>query len=113
GQRVYPLTNLLAGERPEGLELSESVLESRNEGVEVVMADSSGADFPERTEPPEPTGDPADDLPRSPPAPPPPAARLPPPTPPLPPRAPLTPIARSLRLPPALCGRAPDRLAPP
>lgn len=65
GQRVYPLTNLLAGERPEGLELSESVLESRNEGVEVVMADSSGADFPERTEPPEPTGDPAEVVPRS------------------------------------------------
>lgn len=65
GQRVYPLVDLLDGDRPAGLQVSTGVLESRMQGVQVVMDDSSGADFAERTEPPEPTGDPAQVLPRS------------------------------------------------
>ncbi len=65
GQRVYPLTDLLTGDRPAGLQLSDAVLASRMQGVQEVMADSSGADFAERTEPPEPTGDPAEVIPRS------------------------------------------------
>ena len=65
GQRVYPLTELLDGEQPDGLQLDSSTLESRMEGVHEVVEESSGADFPERTEAPEPTGDPAEVVPRS------------------------------------------------
>ncbi|WP_147916544.1 CapA family protein [Ruania zhangjianzhongii] len=65
GQVVYPLADLLGGERPDGLELDNSTLESRMDGVQEVMAESSGADFAERTEAPEPTGDAAEVTPRS------------------------------------------------
>ena len=65
GQRVYPLTELLGGQQPDGLQLDSSTLESRMEGVEDVMAESSGAEFAERTEAPEATGDPAEVVPRS------------------------------------------------
>ncbi|CAM3400662.1 CapA family protein [Occultella aeris] len=64
-QRVYPLPALLAGDTPSGLTLSSGTLENRQSLVEQVMANSSGADFPERTEPPTPTGDEAAVVPRS------------------------------------------------
>lgn len=65
GQHVYPLAGLLDGEQPDGLQLSGTTLESRMDGVQEVMDESSGADFPERTEAPEPTGDPVEVVPRS------------------------------------------------
>lgn len=65
GQRVYPLADLLDGEQPDGLQLDSGTLESRMQGVREVMEESSGAEFAERTESPEPTGDPAEVIPRS------------------------------------------------
>ncbi|QOR72108.1 CapA family protein [Ruania alkalisoli] len=65
GQHVYPLEDLLAGERPAELTLSESVLASREAGVREVMEQSTGADFTERSEPPDPTGPEPEIVPRS------------------------------------------------
>ncbi|TDE90913.1 CapA family protein [Occultella glacieicola] len=64
-QRVYPLPALLAGDTPSGLTLSSGTLANRQELVEQVMVNSTGAEFPERIEPPTPTGDDAVVVPRS------------------------------------------------
>lgn len=58
-QRVYPLHDLREGDRPELLTLSAGQLEARHAMVSEVMANSTGAQFTERTEAPEPTGEPA------------------------------------------------------
>ncbi|UFU04190.1 CapA family protein [Ruania suaedae] len=65
GQHVYPLADLLDGAQPEGMTLSDSVLASRAEGVREVMAESTGADFSQRTRPPEMTGPEPEVVPRS------------------------------------------------
>jgi len=59
-QRLHVLSDLLAGERPEGLTLSEAQLTSRYEQVLEVVGD----DATERTEPPQPTGPPPRVVPR-------------------------------------------------
>jgi poly-gamma-glutamate capsule biosynthesis protein CapA/YwtB (metallophosphatase superfamily) len=64
-QRAYPLMDLVDGDRPDLLELSDVTLEQRLREVEQIMGGSTGADFPMRTEPSEPTGDPAVVVPRT------------------------------------------------
>lgn len=63
-QRVYPLADLLEGDRPEPVTLSEGQLTQRDQLVREVMDNSTGADFPERTDAPEATGDAPVVLPR-------------------------------------------------
>ena len=60
-QRLHVLSDLVAGDRPEGLTLSEQQITSRYQQV----LDVVGEDAAERTEPPEPTGPPPTVLPRS------------------------------------------------
>lgn len=64
GQRVHPLTPLVDGDHPEGLALSTEQIEQRQGLVQQVMGESSGAEFSERTEVPQPTGEPAVAVPR-------------------------------------------------
>ncbi|MBD8060812.1 CapA family protein [Oceanitalea stevensii] len=59
-QRLHVLSDLVAGERPEGLALSEQQITSRYQQVLDVVGDVA----PERTEPPEPTGPPPTVVPR-------------------------------------------------
>lgn len=59
-QRLHVLSDLVAGERPEGLALSEQQISSRYQQVLDVVGDVA----PERTEPPEPTGPPPKVVPR-------------------------------------------------
>lgn len=60
-QRLHLLADLAAGERPEGLTLTEAQITNRYEQVRAVV----GEDATERTEPPEPTGPPARVVPRA------------------------------------------------
>lgn len=64
-QRAYPLLDLVDGERPDILQLSESTLQQRLAEVEDIMADSTGAEFPLQEAPSEPTGDPPTVVPRT------------------------------------------------
>ena len=64
-QRAYPLPDLVAGDRPDGLTLTAGEISSRMAGVQAVMDNSTGAEFPERTEPSTPTGRAAVVVPRS------------------------------------------------
>ena len=64
-QRVYPLLDLVNGEKPSILELSDATLQQRLTEVEDIMADSTGADFAMSDEPSEPTGDPPTVEPRT------------------------------------------------
>lgn len=63
--RAYPLMDLVDGDRPELLDLSDVTLEQRLREVEDIMGGSTGADFPLRTEPSDPTGGAAVALPRT------------------------------------------------
>ncbi len=63
-QRAYPLLDLVDGERPSILQLSEATLQQRLDEVEAIMDTSTGADFPMLDEPSEPTGDPPAVIPR-------------------------------------------------
>ncbi|UFU05165.1 CapA family protein [Ruania halotolerans] len=65
GQRVYPLAELISGDQPSALTLSANELQSRADGVQSVMAESTGAEFDERVEAPEPTGPEPEVVPRS------------------------------------------------
>ncbi|SED86191.1 CapA family protein [Ruania alba] len=65
GQHVYPLRSLTSGAEPDGLTLSPSELSSRLDGVQEVMAESTGATFPERHDPPAATGPEPEVVPRS------------------------------------------------
>lgn len=56
-QRAYPLLDLVNGERPGILALSESTLQQRLTEVEAIMGESTGSEFPMVDEPSEPTGD--------------------------------------------------------
>ncbi|WP_413450564.1 CapA family protein [Georgenia phoenicis] len=60
-QRLHVLSDLVAGERPEGLTLTDAQITSRYEDVRDVVGD----DAAERTEPPQPTGPPPRVIPRS------------------------------------------------
>ncbi|WP_299273306.1 CapA family protein [uncultured Georgenia sp.] len=62
GQRLHVLSDLLAGERPEGLMLTDQQVASRYQQVLDVVGDAAT----ERTEPPEPTGPPPTVVPRTP-----------------------------------------------
>jgi len=64
-QRAYPLLDLVDGERPGILQLSEGTLRQRLAEVEAIMAESSGGEFPLLDEPSEPTGDRPEVLPRT------------------------------------------------
>src|SRR5699024_7616796 len=64
-QRAYPLPELLKGEAPAALTLSRSTIEDRMARVTSIMENSTGADFPMRTEAPEPTGEPPVVVPRA------------------------------------------------
>lgn len=64
-QRVYPLLDLVNGERPGILALSDATLQQRLDEVEEIMDSSTGADFPLLDEPSEPTGDRPAILPRT------------------------------------------------
>ncbi|WP_324653224.1 CapA family protein [Georgenia sp. H159] len=59
-QRLHVLSDLVAGQRPEGLTLSEAQIASRYQQVLDVVGDVAA----ERTEPPEPTGPPPRVVPR-------------------------------------------------
>ncbi len=59
-QRLHVLSDLVAGDRPDGLALSEQQITSRYQQV----LDVVGEDAAERTEPPEPTGPPPTVVPR-------------------------------------------------
>ncbi|GAB2991157.1 hypothetical protein GCM10027212_34360 [Actinotalea caeni] len=63
-QRAYPLLDLVDGERPGILQLSEGTLRQRLAEVEAIMADSTGAEFPLLDTPSTPTGDRPEVLPR-------------------------------------------------
>lgn len=63
-QRAYPLLDLVNGERPSVLALSESTLQQRLSEVEAIMAESTGSDFPLLDHPSEPTGEPPAVIPR-------------------------------------------------
>ncbi|WP_152192149.1 CapA family protein [Georgenia satyanarayanai] len=60
GQRLHVLSDLVAGERPEGLTLTDEQITTRYQQVLDVVGDAA----PERTEPPEPTGPPPRVVPR-------------------------------------------------
>ncbi|MEE6287691.1 CapA family protein [Georgenia sp. MJ173] len=61
-QRLHVLSDLVAGDRPDGLTLSDTQISSRYEQVLEVV----GEDATERTQPPEPTGPEPTVIPRSP-----------------------------------------------
>ena len=56
-QRAYPLLDLIDGEQPDILQLSDATLQQRLAEVEDIMDDSTGADFPMVDQPSEPTGE--------------------------------------------------------
>ncbi|ACQ80708.1 Putative protein of poly-gamma-glutamate biosynthesis (capsule formation) [Beutenbergia cavernae DSM 12333] len=64
-QRVYPLMDLVNGERPSILALSEGTLQQRLSEVEAIMAGSTGAELPRLDSPSEPTGDRPELVPRT------------------------------------------------
>lgn len=65
-QRAYPLLDLVAGDRPSILQLSQVTLEQRLREVEEIMESSTGAEYPMLDAPSEPTGDDPTVVPRSP-----------------------------------------------
>ncbi|WP_156251237.1 CapA family protein [Pseudactinotalea terrae] len=63
-QRAYPLLDLVNGDRPGLLALSESTLQQRLSEVEAIMSESTGGDFPVLDAPSVPTGEPPSVIPR-------------------------------------------------